>query len=225
MKILLVEDDRDMTVDLRQRLGAEGYDVDVAETGPEGLRKAARDAHDVIVLDRMLPGLDGLSLVKSLREANHHTPVLYLTTMSGVLDRVEGLEAGGDDYLVKPFAFVELLARIRALARRPASANQPTQLIVGDLRMDLIARVVTRGKRTLDLLPQEFKLLEYLMRNQGRTVTRAMLLENVWNIHFDPMTSVVESHISRLRSKINPAAPKEFIQTLRGVGYVLHAPE
>lgn len=226
MKILLVEDDSQTVGHVSRGMAAEGHDVQVATTGPEGLALAVGGGHDVVILDRMLPGLDGLSIVKSMRAVGVRTPVLYLTAMSGIHDRVEGLEAGGDDYLIKPFAFVELLARVRALGRRPAATggDEQTQLQAGDLKLDLLKRVVRRDGREIDLLPQEFRLLEYLMRHQGRTVTRTMLLENVWDMHFDPRTSVVESHISRLRAKLNPHAPKEFIQTVRNVGYVLRAP-
>ena len=225
MKILLVEDDSQTVSHVSRGMAAEGYDVEVAATGSDGLSLAIGGGHDVIVVDRMLPGLDGLSIVKSMRAIGVRTPVLYLTAMSGIHDRVEGLEAGGDDYLVKPFAFVELLARVRALARRPASGGEELTLLqVGDVKMDLLKRVVRRDGKEIDLLPQEFRLLEYLMRHQGRTVTRTMLLENVWDMHFDPRTSVVESHISRLRAKLSPQAPKEFIQTVRNVGYVFRAP-
>lgn len=221
MKILLVEDDAHTAGHIMRGMSAEGYEVELAPTGQDGVARALGGGHDVVILDRMLPGIDGLSIVKSMRAVGVRTPVLYLTAMSGIQDRVEGLEAGGDDYLVKPFAFVELLARVRALSRRPQASEDPTQLHAGDIRMDLIKRLAWRGGRQLDLLPQEFRLLEYLMRNQGRTVTRTMLLENVWDMHFDPRTSVVESHISRLRAKLNPQAPKEIIQTVRNVGYVL----
>lgn len=225
MKILLVEDDAQTASHVSRGMVNEGYEVDVAATGPDGLTRALEGAHDVIILDRMLPGVDGLSIVKSMRAVGVRTPVLYLTAMSGINDRVEGLEGGADDYLIKPFAFVELLARVRALGRRPpAQADDQTQLVAGSLKMDLIKRTVKRDGREIDLLPQEFKLLEYLMRNQGRTVTRMMLLGNVWDMHFDPRTNVVESHISRLRARLSPHDPKGIIQTVRNVGYVLRAP-
>jgi len=225
MKILLVEDDAQTVGHVSRGMAAEGHEVRVATTGQEGLSMAIGGGHDVVILDRMLPGLDGLSIVKSMRAVGVRTPVLYLTAVSGIHDRVEGLEAGGDDYLIKPFAFVELLARVRALGRRPATGggDEQTQLQVGDLKLDLLKRVVRREGREIELLPQEFKLLEYLMRHQGRTVTRTMLLENVWEMHFDPRTSVVESHISRLRAKLNPRSTKAYIQTVRNVGYVLRA--
>ncbi len=224
LKILLVEDDVQTARHVSGGMAAEGYDIEVAATGQDGLTRALGGGHDVVILDRMLPGLDGLSIVKSMRAVGVQTPVLYLTAMSGIHDRVEGLEAGGDDYLIKPFAFVELLARVRALGRRSAaSQDEQTILQAGSLRMDRLRRMVWRDGEEIDLLPQEFKLLEYLIRNQGRTVTRTMLLENVWDIHFDPRTSIVESHISRLRTKLNPNAPKDIIQTVRNVGYVLRA--
>ena len=222
MNILLVEDDIQMADHLARAFSAEGYRMDVERNGDTGLSRAVSGDYDVIVLDRMLPGIDGLTLLKSLRDDQILTPVICLTTMCGVHHRVEGLEAGADDYLVKPFAFTELLARVRALARRPAL--QRTLLVVGDLKMDLIQRSVMRGNQPIELLPQEFKLLEYFMRNQGRTVTRYMILENVWDIHFDPRTSVVESHISRLRAKISPGATRDYIRTVRNAGYILNAP-
>ena len=223
MNILLIEDDLEMAQSLIGGFREQGYGVDHAADGVAGLELARGQTHQVIVLDRMLPLLDGLSLVKRLRASNVMTPVIYLTTMSGIDDRVHGLEAGGDDYLVKPFAFVELLARVRVLARRPAAQEAMTSLRVGDLEMDLLQRTLTRAGRQIDLLPQEFRLLEYLMRNANRVVTRAMLLENVWDIHFDPQTSVVESHISRLRAKLNHGAEVDPIQTIRGTGYKLLA--
>jgi two-component system OmpR family response regulator len=172
----------------------------------------------------MLPGLDGLSLVRQLRDTNIRTPVLFLTTMSGLNDRVEGLESGADDYLAKPFAFSELLARVNAITRRAESHDsEPTRLKLADLEMDLIRRTVQRAGKPIDLQPQEFRLLEYLLRNAGRAVTRAMLLENVWDLHFDPRTNIVETHLSRLRSKVDRGFAPELIHTLRGVGYVLRA--
>ncbi|MGD9843732.1 MAG: response regulator transcription factor, partial [Steroidobacteraceae bacterium] len=180
--------------------------------------------YQVIVLDRMLPGADGLTVMRRLRASTVMTPVIYLTTMSGIDDRVHGLEAGGDDYLVKPFAFAELLARVRVLARRPTVASDSLiKLHAGELEMDLLQRTVMRDGKLIELLPQEFRLLEYLVRHENRIVTRAMLLENVWDIHFDPQTSVVESHISRLRAKLNYGSDTDLIQTIRGIGYKLLA--
>jgi two-component system OmpR family response regulator len=223
MNILLIEDDLEMAQSLLAGFGEQGYVTEHATDGVEGLRLAQERRHQVLVVDRMLPLLDGLTLVKRLRASAVMTPVIYLTTMGGIDDRVHGLEAGGDDYLVKPFAFVELLARVRVLARRPAGAEVITRLRAGDLEMDLLQRAASRGLRTLELLPQEFRLLEYLMRNANRVVTRTMLLENVWDIHFDPQTSIVESHISRLRAKVNQGAERDLIQTIRGTGYKLLA--
>lgn len=223
MNILLIEDDLELAQSLVGDFREQGYVVDHVADGVEGLKLATGQTHQVIVLDRMLPLLDGLSLVKRLRAGNVMTPVIYLTTMSGIDDRVHGLEAGADDYLVKPFAFVELLARVRVLARRPAAQEFVTRLRAGDLEMDLLQRTLTRAGREIELLPQEFRLLEYLMRNANRVVTRTMLLENVWDIHFDPQTSVVESHISRLRAKLNHGAEVDPIQTIRGTGYKLLA--
>jgi two-component system, OmpR family, response regulator len=177
-----------------------------------------------MVIDRMLPGTDGLSLVRILRGAGIRTPVLFLTTMGGIDDRVEGLEAGGDDYLVKPFAFSELLARLQALARRPPLAEAPTVLTVGDLVMDLLKRRVTRRGEPIELQPREFRLLEYLMRHADQVVTRTMLLEQVWDFHFDPKTSVVETHISRLRAKVDKPFDADLIHTVRGAGYAIRAP-
>ena len=197
--------------------------VNAAANGRDGLFLAAGEAHDVMIVDRMLPGLDGLGIVKTVRAAGVATPVLFLTTMDGIEDRVEGLGVG-DDYLVKPFAFAELMARIYALARRPPITQVPTALRVADLEMDLLSRRVRRGGQEIDLQPREFRLLEYLMRNAGRVVTRTMLLEHVWEFHFDPKTNIVETHISRLRSKIDRGFDAELLETVRGSGYLLRAP-
>ena len=223
MKILIVEDDRDNAQYLLQGLSAAGHAVEWVETGLEGLAKAKDGRHDVIILDRMLPQLDGLAVVKALRSAGVATPVLFLTNLSGIDDRVEGFEAGGDDYLVKPFALAELLARLTALARRPSLAEAKTTLRIDDLDMDLIRRTVRRGDQTINLQTREFRLLEYLMRSDGCVVTRSMLLEHVWGFHFDPKTSIVETHISRLRAKIDRGQPHSLIQTLYGIGYTLRA--
>jgi two-component system, OmpR family, response regulator len=224
MKILLVEDDQETAAYIRSGLLEQGHTVDHAAGGKEGLFFATEQGYDVLIVDRMLPALDGLTMVKTLRGTGVRTPVLFLTTMGGVDDRVEGLEAGGDDYLVKPFAFSELLARVGALARRPPMTQEQTVLQVGDLRMDLIRRTVTRGDTPIDLQPKEFRLLEYLMRNAGRVVTRTMLLEKVWDFHFDPRTNIVETHVSRLRSKVDKPFDTELIHTARGAGYRLDAP-
>ena len=225
MKILLIEDDVETALYVANGLREQGHVVDAVADGREGLLRAAGEAYEVMIVDRMLPGLDGLGIVKTLRGAGVKTPILLLTTMGGVHDRVEGLEAGGDDYLIKPFAFAELLARVNALARRPPMADVATALRVADLEMDLLKRTVMRQGRRIELQPQEFKLLEYLLRHAGRIVTRTMLLENVWDFHFDPTTNVVETHVSRLRGKIDRGFPVELLHTVRGAGYCLRAPD
>lgn len=223
MRVLVIEDDAETGSYLRRGLREQGHVVDIATNGRDGLFMATSEAYDILIVDRMLPHLDGLSVVKTARATGLKTPVLFLTTMSGVGDRVEGLEAGAEDYLVKPFAFAELSARINALARRPPMAQVETVLKVADLEMDLISREVRRAGLDIDLQPREFRLLEYLMRNAGRVVTRTMLLESVWDFHFDPKTNIVETHISRLRSKIDRGFDTELIETVRGSGYILRA--
>lgn len=224
MKILLVEDDKQTADYIAKGLREHGHVVDHADNGRDGLYLATGEKYyEVLIVDRMLPAMDGLSLVKAARTSGIKTPVLFLTTMGGVDDRVAGLEAGGDDYLVKPFAFAELMARVSALARRPP-IMAATSLAVGDLEMDLLARTVTRSGKRLDLLAQEFKILEYLLRHAGEVVTRTMLLEKVWDFHFDPKTNIVETHISRLRSKIDKGFDKPLLHTVRGAGYVIRAP-
>jgi two-component system OmpR family response regulator len=221
VKILIVEDDRENAEFVREGLEAQGHAAEIVANGADGLLIAAEGRHDAIVLDRMLPELDGLSIVRMMRRAGVATPVLFLTNLSGIDDRVDGLEAGGDDYLVKPFAFAEFMARLTALVRRPPLAGEGTVLAAADLEIDLIKRTVRRAGVPIELQPREFKLLEYLMRNEGRVVTRTMLLEHVWNFHFVPKTNIVETHISRLRAKINRASDGELIHTLRGAGYTL----
>jgi two-component system, OmpR family, response regulator len=221
MKILVIEDDAETASFLANGLQENGHAVDLAANGRDGLFLSTSGQYDVAVVDRMLPQLDGLSLVKAMRSAGVVTPVLFLSTMGGIDDRVTGLDAGGDDYLIKPFAFTELLARVNALHRRPAMGSQPTILEVGDLRMDLLKRKVTRQGKSIDLQPREFRLLQYLMQNADKVVTRTMLLEAVWDFHFDPQTSVVETHISRLRAKVDRGFDRELIHTARGVGYCL----
>jgi two-component system OmpR family response regulator len=224
LKILLVEDDREMAEHIAHALGEHGHYVDVSHDGEQGLAQAAGGGHAAMIVDRMLPRLDGLSMVRALRTSGNRTPVLFLTTMSGLDDRVEGLEAGGDDYLVKPFAFAELMARVNAITRRAAQDSaEPVRLSCADLEMDLIRRTVQRDGKPVELQPQEFRLLEYLLRNTGRVVTRTMLLENVWDLHFDPRTNIVETHLSRLRAKVDRGFELELIHTLRGVGYILRA--
>ncbi len=224
MKILVIEDDAETAEWLANGLAQHGHVVDRAPDGRDGLFQAASGVYDALIVDRMLPGIDGLALVKTLRGADVRTPVLFLTALGGIDDRVEGLDAGGDDYLTKPFAFAELLARVHALARRPPITDVETVLHAGDLEMDLLKRTVRRAGRQIALQPQEFRLLEYLLRNAERVVTRTMLLENVWDFHFDPQTSVVETHISRLRGKVDRGFGAELIHTVRGAGYVIRAP-
>jgi two-component system OmpR family response regulator len=221
VKILLIEDDADTAAYVCRGLREHGHVVNLAATGRDGLFLATDGEHDVIIVDRMLPGLDGIGLVRALRETGVKAPVLFLTALGGIGDRVQGLEAGGDDYLVKPFAFAELLARLNALARRPPLSNTATVLQAGDLEMDLFKRTVMRDGKSIELQPREFQLLEFLMRNADRVVTRTMLLEAVWDFHFDPKSNIVETHISRLRSKLVRHGGPEIIHTLRGVGYAL----
>ena len=223
MKVLVIEDDVATAEHISRGLSGNGHQFSHAADGTHGLRHAVTETFDVLIIDRMVPGMDGLSVVKALREQGNQTPVLVLTTMSGLDDRVEGLEAGADDYLVKPFAMPELLARLNALARRPPVNAVQTTLRVGKLEMDLLKREVRREGQVLDLQPQEFKLLEYLMRSDGRVVTKSMLLEHVWNFHFDPQTTVVETHLSRLRTKLERGFAKPMIMTQRGAGYRLVA--
>jgi two-component system OmpR family response regulator len=223
MKILVIEDDAETAAYIANGLKEHGHTVDLAATGRDGLFLAAGERYDLMVVDRMLPEIDGLSIVKTVRTAGIETPVLFLTALGGVDDRVTGLDAGGDDYLVKPFAFSELLARINALARRPPITSAETALRVEDLEMDLLKRAVTRNGQTLDLQPREFRLLEYLMRHAGQVVTRTMLLEYVWDFHFDPHTNVVETHISRIRAKVDKPFDMPLIHTVRGAGYCLRA--
>ena len=225
MRILVVEDDDETAAYVANGLTEKGHVVDRAGDGRDGLFLASSEPYDLMIVDRMLPELDGLSLVKRVRAAGVEMPVLFLTALGGVDDRVTGLEAGGDDYLPKPFAFSELLARISALARRPPMSSVVTTLQVGDLHMDLLKRTVTRKGRAIDLQPREFRLLEYLMRHSGEVVTRTMLLEHVWDFHFDPHTNVVETHVSRLRTKVDKPFDFPLIHTVRGAGYSLHAPE
>ena len=225
MKLLIVEDDKEGGAYLRKALKEAGHAVDLAAEGREGLLLAAGEPYDVIVLDRMLPGIDGLAILRTIRASGVKTPVLLLTALGGIDDRVEGLEAGGDDYLVKPFATAELLARINALARRPPTQDVRTVLRVADLQMDLLKRTVSRGGDRIDLQPREFQLLEFLMRHAGRVVTRTMLLESVWDFHFDPRTNIVETHMSRLRSKVDRGRAQELIHTVRGAGYCLREPD
>jgi two-component system OmpR family response regulator len=223
MRILIIEDDVEAAEAMERGLGEAGYDCVRAADGEAGLEAARRGPFDVMIVDRMLPRMDGLSLVQSLRREGDATPVLFLSALGEVSDRVEGLKAGGDDYLVKPYAFVELIARVEALARRRETGSVQTLLRVGDLEMDLIARTVQRQGREIDLQPREFQLLEFLMRHAGQSVTRTMLLEKVWEYHFDPQTNVIDVHVSRLRSKIDKGFDRPMLQTVRGAGYRLDA--
>jgi two-component system OmpR family response regulator len=225
MKIPLIEDDAETAAYIANGLREHGHVADHAANGRDGLFLAAGEPYDLMIVDRMLPGLDGLGVVKTIRGAGVQAPVLFLTPMAGIDDRVAGLQAGGDDYLVKPFAFAELLARVNALARRPPLGAVESVLRVADLEIDLLKRGVTRAGQRIELQPQGLKLLEYLMRHTGRVVTRTMLLENVWQFHFDPQTNVVETHISRLRSKVDRGFAAELIRTVRGAGYCLRAPD
>jgi two-component system, OmpR family, response regulator len=223
MRVLLIEDDRQMADYLRKALGEVGAVTDYAADGREGLLLAASGDYDALILDRMLPGLDGLGILRTLRASGNQTPVLILSALGEVDDRVEGLRAGGDDYLVKPFAFSELHARLEALLRRGSGEAPETRLRVGDLEMDLLKREVTRAGRPIQLQPREFRLLEYLVRHAGQVVTRTMLLEQVWDYHFDPQTNVIDVHISRLRGKIDRDLGAPLLHTVRGVGYMIKA--
>ena len=223
MKILLIEDDADTAAYVADGLREHGHVVDRVADGGQGLSRAADERYELLIVDRMLPGVDGLAIVKTVRAGDVRTPVLFLSTLGGLDDRVTGLDAGGDDYLVKPFALSELAARVNALGRRPPLAATETVLRAGDLEMDLLKRTVTRRGRPIDLQPREFRLLEYLLRNVGRVVTRTMLLEHVWDFHFDPRTTVVETHMSRLRAKVDKDFEVELIHTVRGHGYSINA--
>jgi two-component system OmpR family response regulator len=225
MRILIIEDDAESADYLAKGLRESGHVVDLAPDGRDGLLLAAAEPFDVLIVDRMLPRLDGLSLVQHLRATGDTTPVLFLSALGEVDDRVKGLRAGGDDYLVKPYAFSELLARVENLAQRRRAAPVVTRLQVADLEMDLLTRTVSRAGQRIELQQREFQLLEALMRNPGRVMTRTMLLEKVWGYHFDPQTNVIDVHVSRLRQKIDRGFEVALIQTVRGAGYCLRAPE
>ena len=222
MRVLVVEDDGETAEYICTSLKALGHVTKHASDGKQGFLDALDNDFDVIVVDRMLPGLDGMTLVRSVRGANVDTPILFLSALGGLNDRVNGLEAGADDYLVKPFAFSELSARLTALARRPPMQTEETRLQVADLEIDLIRHTVRRSGQEIAVQPREFRLLSYLMKNAERVVTRTMLLEAVWDFHFDPNTNVVETHISRLRNKIDKPFDQPLIHTVRGAGYSLH---
>jgi two-component system OmpR family response regulator len=224
MKILLVEDNERVSQFVKKGLTEAGHTVDHADNGRDGMFLAASEPYDVIVMDRMLPGgIDGIGIIEALRKTGSRTPILILSAMAEVDDRIRGLKAGGDDYLTKPFAFGELTARLDALMRRAQPQVNETALTVGDLRLDLLSRKVTRGGTPVALQPREFKLLEYLMRHAEQVVTRTMLIENVWDYHFDPQTNVVDVHVSRVRQKIDAGFEHPMIRTVRGAGYLLTA--
>ena len=224
MRILLVEDDRDVAGFVVKGLREANHVVEHAANGRDGLFMAASEQFDAIILDRMLPGgVDGLRLLETLRAQENTVPVLFLSALGQVDDRVKGLKAGGDDYLTKPFAFAELLARVEALTRRGKADSPITRLAVGDLEMDLLSRSVKRAGQKIDLQPREYRLLEYLMRHAGQVVTRTMLLEGVWDYHFDPQTNVIDVHVSRLRQKVDKPFPKPLLHTVRNAGYIMRA--
>jgi two-component system, OmpR family, response regulator len=224
MKVLFVEDNERVARFVKKGLIEAGHTVDHADNGRDGMFLAASEPYDVIIMDRMLPGdIDGLGIIAALRKAGNKTPILILSALSDVDDRIRGLKSGGDDYLVKPFAFGELLARLDALVRRSQESNTETTLVVDDLHVNLVSRKVTRGGKSVALQPREFKLLEYLMRHANQVVTRTMLLENVWDYHFDPRTNVIDVHVSKLRQKIDAGAARPLLRTIRNAGYMLTA--
>lgn len=225
MRVLVIEDDQETRDYIVRGLNEAGHVAEGAPNGKEGLFFALEQSFDVLVVDRMLPGLDGLSVIQTLRSSGKKTPILILSALGEIDDRVEGLRKGSDDYLVKPFAFSELLARLEALVRRGDAEAVETRLQVGDLEMDLLTRQVRRAGRNIELQPREFRLLEHLMHHAGQVVTRTMLLERVWDYHFDPQTNVIDVHVSRLRGKIDKGFDYPLIHTVRGAGYVLRAPE
>ena len=224
-RVLVIEDDPETGEQLVESLAASGYQVDLAVSGNEGLSHGLRSAYAVVTIDRLLPGIDGIEIIRRLRESGVTTPALIISALGEVDDRVRGLRAGGDDYLVKPFAFAELLARVEALARRSATVVKETVLRVGDLQLDLMSRTVTRRGRDIDLLPREFQVLEYLVRNEGRVVPRAMLLQHVWDLHFDPTTNIIDVYVGRVRRKIDNQQAYPLIHTVRGVGFCIRAPD
>jgi two-component system OmpR family response regulator len=223
-RILVIEDDPETAAQLADFLAMNGYRVDLADNGDDGLSRGRSTAYAVMTIDRMLPGIDGLAVVRCLREAGIVTPALIISALGEVDDRVRGLRAGGDDYLVKPFAFAELLARVEALARRSAAVVKETVLRVGDLEMDLVSRTVSRGDLEIELLPREFQVLEYLVRNEGQVVPRAMLLQHVWDLHFDPTTNIIDVYVGRVRRKVDSHQAYPLIHTVRGVGFCVRAP-
>ncbi len=222
--VLVIEDDSETAEQLVEFLATNGYEVDLAINGNEGLSRGRTGEYAVMTVDRMLPEMDGIAIIRQLREEGVFTPALIISALGEVDDRVRGLRAGGDDYLVKPFAFAELLARVEALARRSATIVKETVLRVGDLKLDLVSRTASRGGRDIDLLPREFQVLEYLVRNEGRVVPRAMLLQHVWDLHFDPTTNIIDVYVGRVRRKIDSQQAYPLIHTVRGVGFCVRAP-
>jgi two-component system OmpR family response regulator len=222
-RILVIEDDPETASQLVDFLGTRGYQADLAHNGNDGLRLASSHAYAVMTIDRMLPGVDGLSIIRKLRESGNDTPALIVSALGEVDDRVRGLRGGGDDYLVKPFAFAELLARIEALARRSTTVAKETVLRVGDLELDLVARTANRAGQEIELLPREFQVLEYLVRNAGQVVPRAMLLQHVWNLNFDPTTNIIDVYVGRVRRKVDNHRSYPLIHTVRGVGFCVRA--
>lgn len=223
MRILVIEDDQDVSTYISKGMKEAGHNIDAAHEGKEGLFLATTEEYDVLIIDRMLPELDGLTIIKTIRGAGNRTPALILSALGEVDDRVQGLRVGGDDYLVKPFAFAELLARVEVLSRRNdnTAQNNDITLHAGDLELNLLSRKITRGNRELELKAREFQLLEYMLRHKGQVVTRTMLLECVWDYHFDPQTNVIDVHISRLRNKIDKELDTQIIRTVRGAGYII----
>ena len=224
-RVLVIEDDPETAEQLVESLTTNGYQVDLAVNGNEGLSRGRTAEYAVITIDRMLPGMDGITIIRRLREGGVITPALIISALGEVDDRVRGLRAGGDDYLVKPFAFAELLARVEALARRSATVVKETVLRVGDLKLDLVSRTVTRGGRDIELLPREFQVLEYLVRNEGHVVPRAMLLQHVWDLHFDPTTNIIDVYVGRVRRKVDSQQAYPLIHTIRGIGFCIRAPD
>jgi two-component system OmpR family response regulator len=223
-RVLVIEDDPETAEQLVETLTTNGYQVDLAVNGNEGLSHGRSAEYAVMTIDRMLPGIDGITIIRWLRDSGVVTPALIISALGEVDDRVRGLRAGGDDYLVKPFAFAELLARVEALARRSATVVKETVLRVGDLKLDLVSRTVSRGGRDIDLLPREFQVLEYLVRNEGHVVPRAMLLQHVWDLHFDPTTNIIDVYVGRVRRKVDNQQAYPLIHTVRGVGFCVRAP-
>jgi two-component system, OmpR family, response regulator len=223
-RILIIEDDRETAEQIVEFLEANGYETDLALNGEEGFELGRSPDYAVMVIDRMLPSIDGIAIIRRLRESNIVTPTLIISALGEVDDKVRGLRAGGDDYLVKPFAFTELLARVDALARRSSAVVKDMVLRVGDLTLDLVSRSVTRAGREIELLPREFQVLEYLVRNEGHVVPRAMLLQHVWDLHFDPTTNIIDVYVGRVRRKVDSLRDYPLIHTVRGVGFCVRAP-